>query len=245
MDWISSCVPITTDCDGTVNYMAFDGCAYYCTIQCGCEIVKFDACLNPQHSYDTCRQYDCLCYDWYECCFWASSTGSLSKIYKLDRCMNEIDCIDLSRTWPSDVVTGISFNGGKNSLIVSLTGAVLELDKEREKAKIFYTTKKGWIMGVCALCPGLIVTLAREGKQELAILDWNGELLDTHTLEGCSRLKNLLFTPCTSGCPRIEALIFKKCVYPYLCRWRVSLEELGFVPCPARLGAGPESGCAG
>ncbi|MEG1501391.1 MAG: hypothetical protein RR396_05480, partial [Clostridiales bacterium] len=85
--------PLTLDCDFSYDALAFDGCAYYFLDSCQQRIIKTNHCLQEKGCYQTCRPYDCFCYDYQEHCFWAAGEKFPNQIFKLNSCFKEIDCI--------------------------------------------------------------------------------------------------------------------------------------------------------
>lgn len=233
MNRLNPYIPVTTGCDDGINHMAFDGCAYFCTIRNQCEIIKLDECFRPVERFDTCREYDCLCYDWCERCFWASSRTCYDKIFKLDCQMREIDCLRLRGLGVHGTVTGLSYRCCSNTLLVSFLSGVVEMDKCSEAVSPRYSPQRGCVMGVLSLCPGMVVTVLRNEKYEIEVLNANGEKQKSVCVPGKIRVKSLIFNPCGCHCgpPLIQALVLKNCSYPYLYSYPVDFDDWGFVPC--------------
>lgn len=233
MNHLNSYIPITIGCDDEINHIAFDGCAYFCTIRNQCEIIKLDDCLRHEEQFDTCREYDCICYDWCERCFWASSSSCYNKIFKLDCQMREIDCLRLRALDAHGAITGISYQCCNNTLLVSFLGAVVEVEKCTGTATLRYCPQRGCVMGVLSLCPWMVVTVLRNEKYEIKVLDADGEKQRSVCVPGRIRIKNLIFNPCNRHCgpPLIQAFVLKNCSYPYLYSYPVDFDDWGFVPC--------------
>ncbi len=233
MDHLHSCIPITIGCDDGINHIAFDGCAYFCTIRNQCEIIKLDECLRQVERFDTCREYDCICYDWCERCFWASSSSCSDKIFKLDCEMREIDCLRLRDRIVQGAVTGLSYQCCNNTLLVAFLCGVVEVEKCSETATLVYLPQRGSVMGVLSLCPGTVVTVLRDERYVIEVLDDNDEKQNSVCLPGKIRVQGLMFNPCNCHCgpPLIQALLLKDCSYPYLCNYPVDFDDLGFAPC--------------
>ena len=233
MERFHSYAPITMACDMPINHMAFDGCDYFCTIKCKCQIIKFDICQEIQHKYCTCREYDCICYDYGDHCFWASSKTCYNQIFKLDCHMNEIDCIHICAFGQHGVITGISYHCCKNALLVSFTDTVVEVEKCNERSKILCTTKEYCIMGVLSVCPGILLTICKDNQYYIEVINEYGEKTGCYGIEHAYVPQNLIWNPCISGCQKWQIWIFalKRNCYPYLCKWDISLQTLGFIPC--------------
>lgn len=233
MDHLNSCTSITIGCDDEINHIAFDGCAYFCTITNECEIIKLDDCFRYEKRFGTCREYDCICYDWCERCFWASSDSCFDKIFKLDCEMREIDCLRLRNSDAHGVITGLSYQCCNNTLLVSFLCGVVEVEKCSETVTPRYSPRRGCVMGVLSLCPGMVVVVLRNEKFEIEVLDAGGEKQKSVCVPGKIRVKNLLFNPCGRHCgpPLIQAFVLKNCRYPYLCNYPVDFDGWGFAPC--------------
>lgn len=231
MKHFDSYIPITIGCGDGINHITFDGCAYFCTIRNQCEIIKLDDCFRYQERFDTCRDYDCICYDWCEHCFWASSSSCYDKIFKLDCEMCEINCLKLRDLDVHGAITGLSYQCCNNTLLVSFFSGVVEVDKCSETTISRYTPRRGCVMGVLSLCPGMVVIVLRNEKYEIEVLDAEGEKQKSVYLPGKIRVKSLMFSPCDCGPPLIQALVLKNCSYPYLYSYPVNFNDWGFAPC--------------
>lgn len=229
---LHSCVPIPVGCDTSINHLAFDGCNYFCTIRCKHELIRFDPCCSALHRYYTCREYDCICYDYCDHCFWASSRTCCGRLFKLDCSMNEIDYIQISESAEYGMVTGLSYDCCKNTLIVSFPCIVIEIEKECETQKILYTAKEYWIMDILCICPCMLLTVLRCNKCYILVINQHGEKIACLCIDGLSEPKNLIFNPCMSDCHQspLQAFVLKKNYYPYLCSTDIFFDDLGFIP---------------
>ncbi len=227
-----SCKPLITGCGDHKNHMAFDGCSYFFTVKCRCEIVRLNKRLELEEKHRTCRIYDCICYDWREHCFWASSNTCFKMLFRLDCDMNETDCIHIRTAGAEGMITGISYNCRGDTLMVSFANTVVEVNKRCETVEIVYFVGNGWITDVLSLSPGIIITLVRDQKQYIEIINRCGGLTACFCLNDRFLVKNLIFNPCRSRCmyPRIEAFAAKNYHYPFLCELQIPYEALGFKP---------------
>lgn len=231
--YLDSCMPIPLKHNDSINHMAFDGCDYFCTIRCKSEIIRFSPCHSAVQRYCTCREYDHICYDYSDHCFWASSSKYHHTIFKLDCCMRELDCICICVPDLCGMITGISYNCCKNALVISFPHTVIEVEKESDSQSILYSTPSGVILGVLSLCPGLLLTVLRGSRYVVDILNQDGEKIGCYALDSTLLPQDLLFNPCTSSCQPWQILIFgfKRNCYPYLCDSCISEDDLGFTPC--------------
>lgn len=231
MEQLHSFTPIPVECNAAINHVAFDGCDYFCTIRCKCEIIRFNPCHHVWRKYATRKEYDCICYDYGARCFWASSKTCCNKLFKLDCCMNEIDCISICVSSACGTITGISYQDCKNALLVSFTHAVVEVKKCSEESKIIYTAEEASILDVLSICPGMLLTLSQDGQSCIVAINHHGEQTNCYPIQGSLLFKNLIFNPCACKKSPVEAFILKKCCYPYLVKCDIPLSCFGFIPC--------------
>ena len=227
-----SCTPIPVDCCTRINHVAFDGCDYFCTVRCKCEIIRCNPCCAEVHRYCTCREYDCICYDYRDHCFWASSRTFCGKLFKLDCSMNEIDCISLCGIGHGSMITGVSYNCCKNVLIVSFACTVIEVEKCSGEVKVLYTTREYWIMGVLSICPCMLLTVLRCNQCYIIVINPCGEKIACFCVDCPMFPANLIFNPCMADGHKspIWAFVLKKNCYPYLCSTDILCDDLGFMP---------------
>lgn len=240
-----SCIPIPVGCGTSINHVTFDGCDYFCTIRCKPKIIRFDPCSCALQKYCTCREYDCICYDYHDHCFWASSSECRGRLFKLDCFMNEIDYIQICEAAQYGVVTGLSYNCCNNTLIVSFPCTVIEIEKECGTSNIVYTTKEYWIMDMLCICPCILLTVIRCNKRYLIVINQQGEKIACLRMDSLSGPKNLIFNPCLPDCQQspIQAFVLKKNCYPYLCSTDILFDDLGFVPACCNYDICKECGC--
>ena len=226
------CMPIQVGCDTLINHAAFNGTDYFCTMQCRCEIIRFNRCGCVLQRYHTCREYDCICYDWHDNCFWASSKTSSGRIFNLDCCMNEIDCTAICRTEQYGMITGISYNCCKNTILVSLPCMVLEIKKECGRAEVIYMSNSYWIIDLLCTCPYMLLTVRRCNKYCVLVIDECMEETGSFCMEEPCGFANLIFDPCTHKRQEfpIQAFVLKKSRYPYLCSTNITYDDPGFIP---------------
>lgn len=231
---LTDCRPVSLRCDQKINRVAFDGCHYYFTILHACEIIKADICLDIAECFSTGREYDCICYDSVENCFWASTKRQSNMLFKLARNMTEIDCITFSCGKNAGNITGISFNCCHNSLIVSYTACVIEVCKCSEGAEVLYRSPGSCITGILSLCPVYIITFVKNSQSYLCIFDECGRVAGSCMADCGFILRDIIFYPCRSECGEIclDFLAVKKEKYPYLCRWKFPVCCLDITLCP-------------
>lgn len=230
MEQLHTLTPLPVESNAAINHVTFDGCDYFCTMRCKCEIIRLSPCRHVWRKYTTRKEYDCICYDYGARCFWASSKGC-SQLFKLDCCMNEIDCISVRAYSEYGMITGISYQDCKNALLVSFPHAVVEVQKCSEEAKIIYTTQDACVLDVLSICPGMLVMCSKGGRYHIEAIDHHGEQVNCYCLPSSVLPKNLIFNPCACKHTPIEVFLLKKGCYPYLGKCDIPLSCLSLVPC--------------
>jgi hypothetical protein len=156
--------------------MAFDGDYYYFLLPYQARIIKYNSRLEKIGSVPLRRKYSCMCYDFDYACFWAASAKYGNKIYKLDSKLKEIDCIVLEEYQAIDkVITSISCKEHADSLFISFSDRVLEIDKITGQYKVLKQTSEEWITRIVALDWGLMVVSFIEDKQYIYFMDESGK----------------------------------------------------------------------
>lgn len=225
---------IPSECGYSYDGMAFDGCSYYFLLPCMNKIVKTDRCYVCTDCFETHREYSCICYDFKECCFWAASRKYHNKIFQLNRCLKEIDCITICGCKEATgIITGLSYNCCRDTLLVSFVGCIVENHKKCEEAVLKYKSCTLWITGVCCVSPYYIITAIKDSKQCIVVLDSQNKPLHTDSVPWSYDLKSVLFNPCVKECEgyRFDILANKKGCYPYILHAKMHPCEINFCPC--------------
>lgn len=229
----NSDIPLSID--GQPDNFAFDGCSYFFTLQCDREIIKTDDRFCIQKTLPVRRQYDHLCYDKHDQCFWASSKNCPGTVFKLNCQMVEIDRISLCRQkYLSGVITGLSLDCCDDTLIVSFTYCIVKLDKNSQTAEIRYTTADMSITSVLSICPGYLITGVKACSQFVFIMDETFTVIRIWPVDRDVVVRNACINPCLAESPEIctEFLVAQKGCYPYIYRRIKNKDMLGFLPCP-------------
>lgn len=214
--------------------LAFDGCHYYFTLRDSACVVQCDLALCVQERFPTSRIYDCLCYDPRERCFWATARRCPLRIFRLDCCFREIDAIPIPLSPESrGEISGLSYNCCTDCILIAYPSALLELCKKDCCLRTLYRAACGFITGVCALSPGILITTLCGCTQELRSLDPCGELLSAFTLEPDTTLAGICYRPChAQGASAVlDCLLLRQDCYPYLYERPFRAEDFGFLPC--------------
>ncbi|MEG2204329.1 MAG: hypothetical protein RRY21_04120, partial [Oscillospiraceae bacterium] len=228
-------IALPTEGRAPFSNFAFDGCHYYLLIPCECGVGKYDSDFEKIDCLETCRNYDCLCYDGKRHCFWAATREKPSCVFQLDRCLREIDSLRFCPPAGSGgSITGLSFDCCRDRLLAACAGSVLSLDPDTQGVTLLYHACNAWIGGILSLCPGYFVTLIRGGRQTTLLFDGDNRLMGEQASPPGHLLANLLYNPCREPCglPALCALVSKRGCYSYICKRLLSYGELGFEPCP-------------
>lgn len=129
--------------------IVYDGYWFYLTVIGEYKIIKCDKFFHQIHCFETCRNYSNLCYDSREHCFWATQTGDLSYVYKLNQLFEQIDTIHISIPHEKgDIITGISYNYYSDMLMLTYAKMVVVVNKSSlEESIIFYSRSQEIIKG--------------------------------------------------------------------------------------------------
>ena len=130
MSQLNRYTPISLGPNDCINDITFDGCNYFATLECQCEILMLNIDFKPIKRLSTYTVYDRICYDWKDHCFWVTSRCCPIAIYKLNCDMNEIDSIYVNSLSYNGVITGITYNCCSDSILISYASLVVELSKD-------------------------------------------------------------------------------------------------------------------
>lgn len=121
---------IKTGCPYKYRGIANDKLNFYFSIPEVCEIHKYDLCLENKEVIKTCRGYSSICYDEKNKCFWAISSKTSNKIFKLDLLLKEKEYIIVNDEKMSFIsLTGVSCKYDSDKLVVVFNGKIGEVDK--------------------------------------------------------------------------------------------------------------------
>ena len=222
MDTTVGIIPLAMGCCNKINGITFDGCSYFCTMSCKCETAKLSSCYKIEKIYDTCREYCCICYDWCEKCFWASvKRGGI--LYKLDKNMNEIDCLVIKSASSLGQVTGIAYDCCGDKLVLSFAKTVAEVDKATGQSSELFCLAGSWITGIVKICGFYIATVLRGHKYRFEVFDEELQKADCCNFCGQGIPINIIFNPCKIFSPsRIaEVYVLKNFQYPHIYEYRL------------------------
>ncbi len=135
------------------NGIVYDGYWFYLTVKDEYKIIKCDIFFHQIACFETSRNYSYLCYDSREHCFWATQTGDSSKVYKLNRLIEQIDYINISiSNVKEDIITGISYNYYSDMLLITYAQYAVVVNKySSEENIIFYSSNQGIIRGAVGI----------------------------------------------------------------------------------------------
>lgn len=211
-----------------INNCTFDGYFYYFTIQGLCEILKTDLDLNVVECYKTYRDYDCICYDYKEDCFWASSENCINYILKLNCDMVEVDYIIISdRKYISGIITGISYNWCNDKLVISFKNCIVEINKYNKDIVVKYNSNQIFISSVLSLSPGYIIISSNKKKQFIYILNSKGKIVYSDYIYCNGRIKSIISNSSIYSGTRnyLDFLVIKNGCHPYLYTFKLNLNS--------------------
>ena len=195
--------------------IAFDGCFYYLTMPNDKIIYRYDSNFYPKGEFQSGKPFNGLCYDSLEECFWATVATYHNKIFKLNRKLQEIDCITFENPrCDYRRMLGISFDCAKNVLLVAFNDAIFEISKKGE-AKPVLKNLCPHVLNVLSIAPYIAVVINNGEKQ--SILFFKGDkLIKTESVSLMYLIRDIIYNPCR---PALMILATKHCRYPrILCR---------------------------
>ncbi|MEM1483322.1 hypothetical protein V6615_00430 [Oscillospiraceae bacterium PP1C4] len=226
--------PLPAECCLTYDGMAFDGCNYIFTVCGECVLIKYNLSFCEKECIPTCREYSCICYDTKEKCYWAASRKCYYKIFKLSKCFQEIDFIDVHSCQECGaIITGLSYDCCDDSILVATPICVTRVSKCSEIITVLQESCEEWITGVLSLSPGYIITAINNSTQYIYTYAQNGSLMKMYCTPRDYIVKNIIFNPCEKEkCKDIILYVYaiKKGCYPYMCKVILQPCQLGFIP---------------
>jgi len=199
MNILSTCslVPIRTPDCRTYSGMAFDNCFFYLTSPQGCFINKFDTCFEMLESIETCRSYDCICYDQTDQCFWASCAAEFNKIFKLDCHFREIACLYIDDA-PIECtkIVSISYDCMRNTLFIAYVDSIIEISKNGSCIRLIETPYKTRNRSILIMPPYYVTVSTERYQQFIGIYDGNGQLIKRCRFPRKYAIKSILLYSC-------------------------------------------------
>lgn len=211
--------------EGRVSQFAFDGTYYYFTLFCQETIIQTTGDFCPLREISTSRDYDCLCFDYGRGCFWASVSGSATRLFQLDCHLREIGCVSLDHGLTGRI-TGLSYHGCEDCLYIAYPTVVGRYDKG-----VFHPlpSVKGLILSLLVICPGYLL-VTRQGKHQVLHHFFDtGEKIFQTTLPEDIAIQGMAYNGCCQG--RLDLLLRERACYSKMCSLAVTAYELGFEPC--------------
>lgn len=176
--------------------MTFDEHYYYLTQSYEEKyITQMDQKLKIIKNIKTIRNYNYICFDQKENCFWAISSNYCNRIYKLNKDFCEIDIINLACSF--DDITGISYNICNDFIILSTKDSIYTVNKATIKNKKVDLIKKfveEYILGIGTFNSYIIVSSMNRIKIQLILMDINGDILEKYSITDDMYIKSILFT---------------------------------------------------
>lgn len=228
--------PLPHPCGSKYKGIAFDGCHYYLTCSNCCEIVKYDRHFCELETIKTLNHYSCICFDPKRNCFWAGSAKCPYKLFKIDLCFREIDCISIPYCEiSSGVIIGVSYDCIRCSLLVCCTNVILWICPDMPKEyELLQRSCAAWNMGAVSVAPSYLVVESHNAKQMVCVYDCASKLKCKYEIPCGYVAEALLFFPCDMHCdrlPRFYMLATKNGCYPYLLEFMLPCCEIDICHC--------------
>ena len=190
--------------------IAFDGCFYYLIMPNDKSIYRFDIKFTSRGEFDGNRFFKGLCYDSLEECFWATAVNIHNKIFKLNRKLQEIDCITFENSRRDyRQMLGISFDCARNVLLVAFKDEIFEITKKGE-AKQVIRNLCPYVLNVVSIAPYLAVAI-NDGERQNILYYKGDKLINTDSIPLEYRIRDIVYNPCK---PALMLLATKHCKYP-------------------------------
>lgn len=206
----------------TYDGIAFDGCYFYLTCSNQYEIIKYDKNLCKIECFKTCKPYTCLCYDYTNQCFWAATTQYCHKLFKLDSCFREIDCINIHPCESCGThIIGVSYDCSKNCLLVSFANCIICIDvADCNYYKLLQHSCNLYNTAVLSISPNYAVIQMNDSEQFITFYDENAHIKCSIPIpKGCIA-QSIIFNPCSHSKElHFYLLTTKNDCYSYLIEW--------------------------
>ncbi len=228
--------PLPSPCCERYRGLAYDGCHFYLTVRCECKILQLSACFAQERCFETRRAYSALCYDLDRHCFWAAAEGNLSTLYRLNECLEEIDCIALRGpdNRPGSI-TGVSYDCCGHSLLVCFADGIVRVSPDYPgEAETIITAKHEWFLGVLSLCPYILCYCMEDDRSSIRLYSHCGELHYKYPVPCDFELEGAVFWPCVKDFCHCHFCVLrtKHCAYPYLCDYVLNCDAVCDTICP-------------
>ena len=216
-----------------INHFAFDGCSYFFTVMGENKIIKTDKNFNVVEVYNTYREYNCICYDCKECCFYVTCKNCCTCIYKLDCCMREVGCTSL-RSCCNQNIVGMSYNCGNNTIMLAFVNSIYEMKKNCGECVRQSCPTNCTVTGILSICPGYVVTAFKEKKYYIFIIDQCGKIVITGEIECGVIIQDMVFNPCDENCKLsfVDCLSSRDLSEMCVSRQPICETDLGYSICP-------------
>lgn len=213
--------PVSSQCCNNLNSMAYDGCNYYFTIACKKVIQKTNKSSSCAEYINTCHLYDKICYDQISDCFWASQNETMNTVFKLDKCFNEIDCINISNKYlHNTAITGISLDCVSNRLIISTGSCIIYLNKAYPYQTEAFKVSDGEIFySSYSLSPFIFATVLKNNVFTVKAFNKSGNVVDKLIIPSDCMISSAAFIPYDDKKvlqQHLAVLVLKHGMYAYI-----------------------------
>lgn len=208
-------------CQNKINNVAFDGQNYFFTICNSNEIIKWNHCDGVSGSYYTCKEFNCICYDFNEKCFYATVKNLNNTIFKLDHCFNIKCSFNVQNNLLNDCIVALTFDKCLNQIIICTANSVLSFCTKTKKAKILYCTNTECLKGILWIDNKFILTTFSNHNYFIkaytkCFKEINSCCVDNQVIP--ITLIHNGNNNCNSK-PAIDAFVLKKLRFPYMCQY--------------------------
>lgn len=210
--------------------MAFADNRFYVTTKNSKTISVFDCRMKLCEEICAEREYNSICFDSEECCFWASSAKCLGRIFKLDMCFAEIDCLAFNSC---GVITGVSYYCEDDTFAIVSYGRVYKLCKCGELLPVDIC--KNDACGVAAAAPWLIVTSLQGCQQVVRAMRYDIVVAEFCIPRG-EYIEAIVFAD-ACNCAEFYCLVTNRGGFSRICRCNLPI-DLDVFECNFNIGKG-------
>ncbi|MEG1806233.1 MAG: hypothetical protein RR327_07570, partial [Clostridia bacterium] len=230
-------IPIPNKRNYRFKGIAFDGCHFFLTCPTTCEIIKFDKCFNEVSCCKTTRPYSCICYDYIEHCFWASSDRIANMLFKLSCSLIEIDSVSLpSQNCCGGIVSGVSLDCESGALLVAFGACVISVNpRDPSDYQIVKKSCGVWNSSLACVSPSFAVVEKASGcKQNIAFYDSDLNLKASIDVPSGFNVDGLVYDPCDDKCDDVHtfyALTIKNGRYIFALKYEFAVSDFEISDC--------------
>lgn len=134
------------------------------------------------------RDYNCMCYDKNEDCYWACCKEYYNMLFKLDKCYNEINCICINKNAGIyGEIISITFDYKESCFILIIDNKVIKIAKANWTVVVLYQSPDLWLCKVKYKEPGFILTALERQCQVIKIFNDYNDLCNCCYMKKCDK----------------------------------------------------------